>query len=122
MYDLAMNDDELIPTATTGGVIKRGGNVYLSGEAQVALGLAGETLISHPAWMAAMSNSTLVEFLSAYWLSQGKLRITDFRACTRPRGRPRGRFYEDNARPSDVRKAAGLTKTEATIGPERDGC
>lgn len=117
----AMKDDGLISTATTGGVIKRGCNVYLSGEAQVALGLAGETLISHPAWMAAMSNSTLVEFLCSYWLSQGKLAITDFRARTRPRGRPATHFAIDNLRPSHVRKAAGLTKDDATLGPKLDG-
>ena len=75
-------------------------------------------LADHPAFPHDVTASIVVEFLCAHFLDE--VTMLKFRPQT-VRGRPRGRFYEDNARPSNVRKAAGLTKTEAALGPKRDG-
>lgn len=73
-------------------------------------------LAEHSAWLESTTASVLIEFLCWHY-HRTKAGFKGFRPATR-RGRPAGPNETDNFRPANVRKAAGLSKADAMLGPE----
>lgn len=119
-----MTDEDcgLIPKAKRQAAQEwRGDRIYISGEARGLLEFLKQHMREHPAWLGHVSNSTIIEFLAEYWLSKGELSMTKFKARTRRPGRPVGVNVYENFRAANVRKAAGLSKTDVRVGQKPPG-
>ncbi len=76
-----------------------------------------------PGWHQSLSTSVVIELLCWYWTEvrrEGKTEVSPrtFRPQTRRAGHQAGMNVYQNVRSSNMRKAAGLSKTEARLGPK----
>lgn len=93
--------------------------VNISPAAAAALDKLKQSLEEWPAWLESTTTSVMIEYLC--WLfDNSERRYRGFHPETR-RGRPAGPNQSDNFRPANVRKAAGLSKADAALGPELPG-
>ncbi len=96
-------------------------SIRVSPPAQAALDELKQSLDGQPHWIHSTTTSVMIEFLC--WFrkqarSMGEIPgYKGFRPKTRV-GRPIDRNVYENLRPADMRKAAGLSKTEARLGPK----
>ncbi len=93
----------------------------LSKEATDALDEMRAHLDKHSAWLESTTGSVIFEFLCWHYHQSRSMGespgFKGFRPKTR-RGRPAGPNHMENFRPAHARKAAGLSKTEARLGPK----
>lgn len=91
----------------------------LSKEATDALDAMRDHLEKHPGWLESTTGSVIFEFLCWHYHQSRSMGespgFKGFSPKTR-RGRPAGMNFVHNARASLMRKAAGLTITEARVG------
>ena len=88
----------------------------ISPAAGAALAELRQKLEDWPAWVHSTSGSVMIEYL--VWLFENsERRYRGFHPETK-RGRPTSVNFIENFRPAAQRKAAGLSRTEARLGPK----